>query len=222
MAKILWRRICETYGQVVLVPFWCCLMLVVFGYDDKPIWKIIMLGMIFIALIAAIILAGISSEPPVGVFIAPFSKEDRRKLVIRTFYKKIAVGTAVMTIALTLALLLGAITLLNWLTMFIISLSLSYMSSFRRFYTSYYPSLEVLAAVLMIVDVVVFIGAGDNDFLSFGKNSGGVLLIIAAILAAVHYFAYRRYFKPMVECYSDYEKMTDINKKIKTSQSEWR
>lgn len=217
MVRILWKRICEDYRNISYVVVWCYIF-ICFGLDYEMLGDAVTFGVVFLMLLVVMVIGGISSEPPKGVFIAPFSKDDRRKLVIRMFYRKIAVGMAVMTVALTVAVLLGTITPLNGLTIFIVSLSLGYMMSFKVFYASHHSEKGVLKIiVLTIADVVVFIGACDNEFFSFGKSSGAVLLIVAVILAVVHYFVWRKFFEPMVECYSDYEKMTMVDKKTRSN-----
>lgn len=216
MAGILLRRICEEYGKMAAA--WSVCMLYMFiGLNDKPLADAILLGVIFLALIAAVIIAGISSEPLKGVFIAPFSKEDRKKLVTKIFYGKIAAGMAGLVIVITLAAVCGTITVVNWFTMFLIALSIVYMVSFKRIYAAYHPSMEALEYVFAIADLIIFIGACDNEFLFLGKSSGVVLLIISVILAVVHYFVWRRYFEPLVECYSEYEKVTELSRKIRSS-----
>lgn len=216
MAGILLRRICEEYGKMA-AAWSICVLYMVIGLDDKPLADVIVFGVIFLVLIAAITIAGISSEPLKGVFIAPFSEEDRRKLVIKIFYGKIAVGMAGLVMVITLAALLGTITIVNWFTMLLIALSMVYMVSFKRIYVAHHPTMEALEYVLVIADLIIFIGACDNEFLFLGKSSGAVLLIIAIILAVIHYFVWRRYFELLVECYSDYEKMTDLSRKIRSS-----
>ena len=217
MVRILWKRICEDYRNISYVVVWCYIF-ICFGLDYEMLGDAVTFGVVFLMLLVVMVIGGISSEPPKGVFIAPFSKDDRRKLVIRMFYRKIAVGMAVMTVALTVAVLLGTITPLNGLTIFIVSLSLGYMMSFKVFYASHHSEKGVLKIiVLTIADVVVFIGACDNEFFSFGKSSRAVLLIVAVILAVVHYFVWRKFFEPMVECYSDYEKMTMVDKKTRSN-----
>lgn len=215
MAKILWKRICEQYVSNVPVLIWCSIMAVFNGVDkDMTVADMVVFGVVILAMVAALVLGGLSSEPMQGVFIAPFSREDRRRLVMKLFYGKIAVGAAVMAVVSAIAVLLGRITLVNGFTMCIIVLAMEYMISFRKFYEANDTALRiVLQFIFLIADIVIFIGACDDEFLFLDRNNGAVLMIIAVVLAAVQCFVVKRDFEPMVECYSDYEKMTEVQKK---------
>lgn len=215
MAKILWKRICEQYVSNVPVLIWCSIMAVFNGVDkDMTVADMVVFGVVILAMVAALVLGGLSSEPMQGVFIAPFSREDRRRLVMKLFYGKIAAGAAVMAVVSAIAVLLGRITLVNGFTMCIIVLAMEYMISFRKFYEANDTALRiVLQFIFLIADILIFIGACDDEFLFLGRNNGAVLMIIAVVLAAVQCFVVKKDFEPMVECYSDYEKMTEVQKK---------
>lgn len=133
---------------------------------------------------------------------------------MKLFYGKIAAGAAVMAVVSAIAVLLGRITLVNGFTMCIIVLAMEYMISFRKFYEANDTALRiVLQFIFLIADILIFIGACDDEFLFLGRNNGAVLMIIAVVLAAVQCFVVKKDFEPMVECYSDYEKMTEVQKK---------
>lgn len=215
MAKILWKRICEQYVSNLPVLIWCSVMAIFNGVDQEiAVADMVVFGVIILAMVAALVLGGLSSEPIQGVFITPFSREDRRRLVIKLFYGKIAVGAAVMAVVSVIALLLGSIKPVNGFTMCIIVLAMEYMISFRKFYEAKDRELRtVLQFIFLIADILIFIGACQDEFLFLGRSNGVVLMIIAVVLAAVQCFVVKKDFKPMVECYSDYEKMTEAQKK---------
>jgi len=216
MVRILWKRICETYTARPTIAIWVAAFPVLgFSHDDGPAY-IVTSVVIMAALLAVISFGFISPEPPKAIFIAPFSRDDRRKWVVKVFYGKIAVGLVFVIIASAFAVLLGIVSPMGALTMLITAYSVEYMGSFSSFYNSRHYAMVILEMVMLWIDLMIFIGNYDSfDFL--GKDNDVILLITAVILLPIHYFINRRNFKPMVECYSDYEEMTEVCKKAKNN-----
>lgn len=220
MAKILWKRICEEYARSGPIAMWWVAMTFAFNTKEgnTPLVDIFVFTAGFLVMFIALAIGGISSEPPMAVFIAPFSKEDRRRLVIKLFYGKIATGMAIMVVSSVLTVVLGKVSFIGVLVVCIITLAMMYVASFRKFYTAKKVSMMAIEIILVMVDVIVVLAAYDSELLSFGKNSEAILLIIAVVLLIIHYFAGRKYFEPMVECYSDYEKLMNINVTVKRNK----
>ncbi len=217
MVRILWKRICETYAKRCAIAVWfAALPIINFSHEGRTPASIVSLVVIVSALLAALGLGYISPEPPEAIFIAPFSRDDRRKWVVKVVYGKIAVGMVFMIIASVFAALLGTISMTGAFTACIMTLSTMYMGSFNSFYNARHQAMVILEMVMLWIDLMILLGNYDGfDFL--GKDNDVILLIAAVILLPIHYFVNRRYFKPMVECYSDYEEMTDVRKKEKSN-----
>lgn len=219
MAKILWKRICEGYAMTLPMVIWIDMSVIFNSWEDNtPLVDVFVFSAVILAMSIVLVLGGISSEPPRAVFIAPFSREDRRRLVIKLFCGKIAMGMAVMAVSCVLAVVFGKLSLTGAFVVCIITFAMMYVISFIKFYTAKQTSMIVIGSILVIADVIMIMNAYGGELLSFGKNSEAILLIIAVVLLIIHYFAGRKYFEPMIECYSDYEKLMNINETIKRNK----
>lgn len=217
MPKILQKNICKvTITNILFVVFAYVVAFIIEvfangGMDDSSeIYSVmeeryIILIVLFVG--GSVLSANIAL--PDYLFIAPYSFEDRKKLIKKTFYISIVVNYVCTNGFLVAPDVIHFVHSGNFNDMakcifqMIMLFCVLYVLAFRRYFQTFKSDHEIAILILLVLEYAVLSGIIGEESIS---KADYVIMLIAGVIgiwSVAHY--YFKYYKEMIENFADYE-----------------
>lgn len=226
MPKILQKNICKVIIRNILFVIFAyvvAFIIVVFtngGMDDISDIYNVRMGERYIILI--VLFAGGSFFAanialPDYLFIAPYSLEDRKKLIKKTFHISIVANYLCTNGFLVAPDIIRFVYSGNFNDMVkcifqtIILFCVLYVLAYGRYFQIFKPGHEIGIQILLILEYAVLSGIIGEDSIS---KADYVIMLIAGVIgiwSVAH--CYFKYYKEMIENFADYELSKQIRVK---------